>query len=160
MSQNIKNMDLNLEEINGNEIIDFLNKASMNNKSLTHISMSSNSFVFENQEIEDDSYKLYFTASYNNWGTDQEIKENQIIINKKGIAVYVGEPFEGDGTDEKIENVLNEWLKKHKFDNAYEEKFYALIKDAYEQLPNISVGSNKEIQQVIDTLIKAQTYIK
>ena len=26
MSQNIKNMDLNLEEINGNEIIDFLNK--------------------------------------------------------------------------------------------------------------------------------------
>jgi len=152
--------ELNLEEINGNEIIDFLNKASMNNKSLTHISMSSNSFVFENQEIEDDSYKLYFTASYNNWGTDQEIKENQIIINKKGIAVYVGEPFEGDGTDEKIENVLNEWLETHKFDTMIEERFYALLHDAYEQLPNISFESKKELQKIIDTLVKAQTFIK
>ena len=152
--------ELNLEEINGNEIIDFLNKASMNNKDLTHISMSSNSFVFENQEIEDDSYKLYFTASYNNWGTDEDIKENQIIINKKGVAVYVGEPFEGDGTDDKIEKVLNEWLKTHKFDIFSEEKFYNILREAYEQLPEISFKNKKELQQVINKLINAQTYMK
>jgi hypothetical protein len=152
--------ELELKEINGNEIIDFLNKASMNNKNLTHISMSSNSFVFENQKIEDDSYKLYFTASYNRWGTDQEIKKNQIIINKKGIAVYVGEPFEGDGTDEKIENVLNEWLETHKFDTMIEERFYALLHDAYEQLPSISFESKEGLQKIIDTLVKAQTFIK
>lgn len=34
MSQNIKNIDLNLEEINGNEIIDFLNKQRCNDEKL------------------------------------------------------------------------------------------------------------------------------
>ena len=42
----------------------------------------------------------------------------------------------------------------------YEEKFYALLHDAYEQLPCISSESKKELQKVIDTLVKAQTYIK
>ena len=152
--------ELNLEEINGNEIIDFLNKETRDNDELCDLSISSNSFVFERQELKKGTYKLYFTAGYNNWGTDQDIPGNYIIIKKNEVKVYVGEPFDGDGTDDAIEEVLTKWLETHKFDNAYEEKFYALIKDAYEQLPNISVGSNKEIQQVIDTLVKAQTYIK
>ncbi|MBP7845811.1 MAG: hypothetical protein KA007_00035 [Candidatus Pacebacteria bacterium] len=153
--------ELNLEEINGNEIIDFLNKeTTRDSDKLCDIGMSSGSFVFEGQELKDGTYKLYFTASYNNWGTDQDIPGNSLNITKKEIWFSLDEPFDGDGTSETLEEVIKNWIYNHKFDNAYEEKFYALIKDAYEQLPNISVGSNKEIQQVIDTLIKAQTYIK
>lgn len=159
MNQNIKNMDLNLEEINGNEIIDFLNKQRLNNEDLCDISIES--FEFEEQETKKTFYKLKFTGYYDNWGTEQAYDGNSLLIKKDGSVKFsLSEPFEGDGTDNVLEEVLTKWLKKHKFDNAYEEKFYALIKDAYEQLPNISVGSNKEIQQVIDTLIKAQTYIK
>lgn len=153
-------MDLNLEEINGNEIIDFLNKETRDNDELCDISISSGSFVFEEQKIKDGTYTLYFTASFNNWGTEQDIPENAIYITKDKVWLSLGEPFEGDGSDDALEEVLSKWLETHKFDNVYEEKFYALIKDAYEQLPNISVGSNKEMQKVIDTLVKAQTYIK
>lgn len=159
MSQNIKNIELNLEEINGNEIIDFLNKQRLNNEDLCDISIES--FEFEQQEIKKTFYKLEFTAYYDNWGTEQAYDGNSLLIKKDGSVKFsLSEPFEGDGTDSALEEVLAKWLKKHKFDNTYEEKFYALIKDAYEQLPNISVGSKKEIQKVIDTLVKAKTYIK
>ena len=152
--------EFNPKEINGNEIIDFLNKASMNDKKMTHISMSSNSFVFEDQEVDGDTYKLYFTASFNNWGTDQEIVSNEIKINKKGVNVYLGEPFEGDGTDETLEEVLEKWLETHTFDIFSEEKFYALLSHAHEQLPCISIENKKELQDIIDTLVKAKTYMK
>jgi hypothetical protein len=152
--------ELDLKEINGNEIIDFLNKESMNNKNLTHISMSLGSFVFEEQKVKDEKYTLYFTASYNNWGTEQDITRNALYITKDEVWFSLCEPFEGDGTDDALQEVLSKWLDTHKFDEMYEERFYAILSHAHEQLPGISFESKKELQEVIDTLVKAQTYMK
>ena len=152
--------ELNLKEVNGNEIINFLNTLSDDNEDLCDISIVFKSFVFESQKTKGDTYTLEFTASYNNWGTDQDIPGNSIIINKKGVKFSLGEPFEGDGTDELLEEVLTGWLKTHKFDTNSEEKFYAILSEAHEQLPGISFEDKKELQKVIDKLIKAKTYIK
>lgn len=163
------NLEINLREINGYEIINFLNNLSINSNELCDVSIVQNSFVFESQKIiedkkmaegRDESYVLKFSASYNNWGTDQIIPGNEIRIHNKGVQVDVGEPFEGDGTDEALEQAIEEWLKTHKFDPNSEEKFYAILSDAYEQLPGISLESKDELQEVIDTLVKAKTYMK
>ena len=156
----MENKEFNPKEINGNEIIDFLNKETRDNDDLCDISISSGSFVFESQEVKGNTYKLYFTASYNNWGTDQDIPGNSINIDKKGVRVWVGEPFEGDGTDETLEEVLEKWLKNHTFDSNSEEKFISLLRDAYETLPEISFTCKKRLQDVINILVKAQTYMK
>jgi hypothetical protein len=83
--RNTKKIELDLKLINGNEIIKFLNKQSIDNEDLCDISISPGSFVFESQKIEKDeylaegfthSYILNFTGSYNNWGTEQEISGN------------------------------------------------------------------------------------
>lgn len=151
---------MNLKEINGSEIIDFLNKETRDNDDLCDISISSGSFVFEEQKVKEGKYTLYFTASYNNWGTEQDITRNALYITKDRVWFSLGEPFEGDGTDDALEEVLSKWLKTHKFDIFLEEKFYALLSDAHEQLPCISIESKKELQKIIDTLVKAQTYMK
>ena len=156
----MSNTEFNLEAINGNEIIDFLNKETQENDDLCDISISSGSFVFESQEVKGSTYKLYFTACYNNWGTDQDIDRNQIIIDKKGVTVYVGEPFEGDGTDSALEEVLEKWLENHTFNPNPEEEFESILREVYEKLPEISFTCKKEIQKVINKLVKAQTYMK
>lgn len=151
---------MKIKEINGNEIIDFLNTQSRDNDDLCDISISSNSFVFQSQEV-GTNYELTFKASYNNWGTDQEIPDNIIRINKNGkVIVAVCEPFEGDGTDDALEKVLTEWLKTHVFNTDYEEKFNTLIKQSYEQLRYIKFDSKEDLQEVIDKLIEAKTYMK
>ncbi len=154
------NLEINLREINGYEIIDFLNKESKDNDDLCDISIVKTSFVFEKQKIEEGKYTLYFTASYNNWGTEQDIPENAIYITKDKVWLSLGEPFEGDSTDDALEEVLSKWFKTHKFDSNSEEKFYAMLSTVHEQLPGISFESHKELQKVIDTLVKAQTYMK
>lgn len=154
-----KQLDIKL--INGNEIIDFLNKQSAaDNEDLCDISISSNSFVFEKQEVKKNTYTLHFTASYNNWGTDQEIPDNSIQITKRGVTFFLQEPFEGDGSEEALEKVLTEWLKTHKFDMYSNERFFALLSDVYEQLPCISFDNKNELQQIINKLTKAHTYMK
>jgi hypothetical protein len=153
-------MEINLKEINGNEIIDFLNKESKDNDDLCDISPSPGSFVFESQEFKGSRYTLRFTASFNNWGTDQDIPGNAVHITKDKVWFSLGEPFEGDGSDDALEEVLSKWLKTHKFDSNSEEKFDSILRDVYEQLPGISFESKKELQKIIDTLVKAQTYMK
>ena len=152
--------ELNLKEINGNEIIDFLNKQSENNEDLCDISPSPGSFVFESQNIKGGKYTLRFTASYNNWGTEQDIPENAVHITKDKAWFSLGEPFEGDGSADALEEVLSKWLKTHKFKQDTEEEFFSLLSYAYEQLPTISPKCKKELQQIIDKLIKAKTYMK
>lgn len=150
----------NPKEINGNEIIDFLNKETENNDDLCDISIVPGSFVFEEQEVEGNKYKLYFTGSYNNWGTHQDIEGNILTIDKDGVRFSLDEPFEGDGTDEALEEVLEKWLKNHKFSNNSEEEFMSLMREVYEKLPEISFTCKKDMQKVIDKLVKAKTYMK
>ena len=152
--------EFNPKEINGNEIIDFLNKETRDNDDLCDISPSPDSFIFESQELKGNKYTLRFTASFNNWGTDQDIPGNAVHITKDKVWLSLEEPFEGDGTDRKLSEVLTKWLKTHEFDSFSEEKFYSILSDAYEQLPGISFESKKELQKIIDTLVKAQTYMK
>lgn len=151
---------LDIKAINGNEIIDFLNKQSADNEDLCDISIISNSFVFEKQEVKKNTYTLHFTAFYNNWGTDQKIPDNSIQIDKKGVTFFLQEPFEGDGSEEALEKVLTEWLKIHKFDMYSSENFFSLLGDVYEQLPCISFENKSELQQIINKLTKAHTYMK
>lgn len=154
---------INLETINGNEIIDFLNTFNGD------ISMSTDSFVFEKQEILEDTYhgnfgykyKLTFTANFNNWGTEQPIKDNHLVIFSDGsIRFYLEEPFDSDDTCEILEEALAEWLETHTFDSTVEDKFRIILEDVYEKLPGISFESKEEMQQIIDALIKAKTYMK
>jgi len=147
---------MELEAINGNEIIDFLNTLKVRD-----ISIVQQSYVFERQEINGDKYKLTFTGCYNNWGTDQPIPGNKIAINKKGeVFVYVDEPFDADGTADELEKALTEWLKTHTFASNSKEKFYSILKDSYEKLPDITFIDKEELQKIIDNLINAKTYMK
>jgi hypothetical protein len=156
----MENKEFKPEEINGNEIIDFLNKESRDNDKLCDISISANSFVFESQRVDGNSYKLCFTGSYNNWGTLQAISGNSITIDNKGVRISLDEPFDGDGTDEALEEVLTEWLKTHMFDTNTEEKFYNILKDVYEKISVLSYTDKSEMLNIIDQLILAKTYMK
>ncbi|MEK6829112.1 MAG: hypothetical protein AABY15_03215 [Nanoarchaeota archaeon] len=152
--------DLNLTLINGNEIIAFLNKESKDNEDWDDISISSGSFVFEGQRLEKGIYTLGFTGSYNNWGEEQDIDGNYIEISNKGVKVKLMEPFEGDGTDDVLEEALTNWLKTHKFDSNPDKKFIDIVTKAHKELGQVRFTSKKELQQVIDQLIEAKTYMK
>jgi len=145
--------DYDLSQINGREIIEFLNKEIHDNDDLCDISITY--FTFDKQEIKNGQYVLHFTGIYNNWGTDQGYGGNRIRIKKDGIQIRLEEPFEGDGTDDAIEEVLVPWLKTHKFDALADDKFIHLLKDAYEMMSNLSINSHDEIQKVIDKLVEA-----
>lgn len=61
-------MKIELEKINGVEIIDYLNAISDDDiEELLDVSCSQ-PYIFEKQEmLEDGRYKLTFSAYYNNW---------------------------------------------------------------------------------------------
>lgn len=108
-------MGIILEYINGYEILEFLNKEIMENDDLCDISPCG-PFIFEGQVLENDIYNLSFTAFFNNWGEHQPINGNEIVIYKNGLVkVLLDEPFEGDGSDDELENILLPWLANHTF---------------------------------------------
>ena len=149
----------NLQGINGHEIIEYLNTAYKKNKfDLEDTNICLNSFKFNNQKNDNTYYKLYFSVGYNNWGTEQTISDNIITITNRGIKVSMSEPFEGDGTDKKIQGALVYWIDTHKFEENMDEKFEGLLREAYDRLPEISYTDNEGLQNIIDLLKKAQTY--
>lgn len=150
--------DLDLTIINGNEIIDFLNKERDKEEELCDCSVSG--FKFDSQEIKDRAYVLLFTGTYNNWGEDQFFEGQEIIIDKHGVHVRLDDPFYGDGSDNDIEDVLTSWLETHTFSNDLEEKFDRLIQDVYDTLPQVSFVSREEIKGIINKLEEAYTYMK
>ena len=150
-----------LKDINGNEIIKFLNEiSSKENKRWGDVSIR-RPFVFESQKVISDFYQLRFTGYFNNWGTDQAIYGNEIKIDKKGkVTVFLDEPFEGDGSDEVLKEILTNWLKTHKFDNNPEKNFYELIQSSIDKLCCIQYSEPDSLQEIIDKLTEAKTYIK
>lgn len=150
----------NLEEINGNEIIDFLNKKSSDDD-FDNVSIIRESYVYENQLIKNDTYILSFTGSFNNWGTDQEIFDNEIKISKNGgIRVWLNEPFEGDGSGEVLEEALTAWLLTHEFNKNPEEEFNSIIENVYDRFSSVTITNKAFLESIIEDLIKAKTYIK
>lgn len=150
---------IDINKINGNEIIDFLNNLE-DNEDIADISIVQKSFVFDNQKIQGDEYSLEFTASFNNWGTEQEIHCNKLHITKDELWFSLEEPFEGDGTDDTLEKALTIWIQNHTFDNCLEDKFRIILEEVYQILPEIGFTNSKRLQEVIDMLIKAKTYMK
>jgi len=149
----------NLQSINGHEIIDYLNTAyKKNNFDLEDTNICRNSFKFDNQKNDNTYYKLYFSVGYNNWGTEQTISDNTITITNRGIKVSMNEPFEGDGTNKKIQDALVYWIDTHKFEENVDEKFMSVLREAYERLPEISYENIDDLKEVINLLKKAQTY--
>lgn len=151
---------MKLEEINGNEIISFLNEQSKNNDDLCDIGISSGSFVFVSQKIESGKYTLEFIGDYNNWGTEQKIYGNALYIIKDKVWFSLNEPFDGDVTAEELEAILVPWLKIHKFDSNPEVKFKGMIQFAREELCEVTFKDKKLLQKIIDELIEAKSYMK
>ena len=152
---------LNLENINGTEIIDFLEKVRCDYDSeLCDCSVSG--YEYDSQEIKKGKYYLYFTGVFDNWGHDQDEPGQEIIISDKGVEVRLGEPFEGDGSDEMIEEVLTKWLKTHSFESksSVKKKFYDIKGPAFEKLGEIKFDDKDEMAKVIVKLEKAYTYMK
>lgn len=150
---------MDLSKINGREILEFLNQ-EQGNENLEDI--SPNGFYFEDQEIRNNRYILSFMSYYNNWGTDQEINDNQIIIDSNGkVSVSLDEPFEGDGSDDVLEELLESFLKTHIFQENVEEDFKKLIQEGQEKLSEIGSFTDKsKLLEVINILKKSLTYIK
>ncbi len=150
---------MELSKINGREILEFLTNQE-EDENLEGTSL--NGFYFEDQKVENDTYKLSFMSYFNNWGTYQEINGNSIIIDKKGkVSVYVDEPFEGDGSDRVIKNLLEEWLKTHTFKDNIEEEFQTLIQSGKEKILEIKgFEDKKKIEEVINILRESLTFIK
>lgn len=157
-------MKNNINEINGQEIIDFLNTISDDNDdfsqyNLCDISIVLKSFKFESQQIQNDKYSLSFTADFNNWGTNQEIHGNTLYITKNELWLSLEEPFEGTGTDETLEYILKEWIPNHSFTDQT-ELFYSKVRNVYEKLPDISFSDIKKMSNIITELIEAKSLMK
>jgi len=151
---------MNINEINGNEIIDFLNSLDMDLDELSDIS-TSKPFIFESQKVQDNKYELKFAAHFNNWGTYQEIGDNKLIINADGgLILYLDEPFDGDGSADVLEKKLTEWIKTHTFDNNHVNHFNALVILTSQILSNCEYGNVNAIDSAIKNLTKAKTLIK
>lgn len=146
-----------LKNINGNEIIDYLNTLD---DELIDTSVESNSFVFNSQSIVNGDYKLYFETSFNNWGTSQTIDDNYLIITEDSLDVFLNEPHDGDGSCEIVEDILFEWLETHKFRTDNKESFHKLIEDQTIILNSIKYDDNNTLLKVIANLTKANTLMK
>ena len=154
------NYDLKL--INGHEILEFLNDQLQNNEELCDVSLNA-PLEFEIQVIENGKYKLYFTAYFNNWGEYQPIDNNHINIHENGkISFCLGEPFEGDGSDEVLEKLLGNWLQKHTFisNEVLVDEFYKIVWGVSNILCDVKYGEKIKLQEAIDQLIIAKSYGK
>ena len=149
---------MNINQINGDEIIDFFNGLDMNE--LSNISLSQ-PFIFESQKIIGDKYQLKFSAQFNNWGTYQEIGDNRLVITSDGkVNFYLEEPFDGDGSDDVLEKVLIKWLETHTFDTNYVNHFNSLLILTNQILAKCEYGDSKSIDTAIKNLTKAKSLIK
>lgn len=149
---------MNLVDINGNEIIDFLNTLELDDSSIKN-----GSFVFEEQKIKDGVYCLEFTADFNNWGTNLPIYGNVLKIEENGeFYFWLEEPFDGDGTDDKLSEDLGPWLKSHQFKGNVDmkEEFFTIMDNCEILLSKASFEDKETIDKVIGLLTKARTYQK
>lgn len=141
--------ELVLNEINGNEIINFLNDTDLDGRP----------YRFEEQEVVGDTYFLTFTAQYNNWGTNQD-EEGTITIKYGTVQSMLGGGFEGGGIDDDIEEELTEWLKTHTFNKDPRGEFNEILSKAFNLLGYVRFQDKSDLEQVIKLLNKAKTYMK
>lgn len=150
---------INLEEINGVEILQFIEKQIKEDENLD-LGIEC-PITFESQEIDKHgNYILWFKSIYNNW-EDIEVYGN-IKISKSGFEVGLDEPAGENGDEEKIEELLTKWLPTHKFESSEVifEKFHNLITSSLASLEKIKFADKEPLQEIIDQLVEARTYQK
>lgn len=157
IDKSLEKYKMNLENINGHEIINFLNNLS--NGELDDSNMVYNSCVFVEQSLEHNEYKLIFNNSFNNWGTNQMIFENYLIITKDNININLNEPLDSDGTNSILENTLSEWLENHTFISNIEDLFEKELITIEDKIKELTFNNNKDLDNIINSLIKLKTYI-
>ena len=147
---------INLDKINGNEIIDFLNKSSDKFKDCSIIFP----LTFESQRIFNGRYELKFMSHYNNWCTLQPISDNIIAIDEEGnIIIELEEPFEDDESSDILEDILSKWLPTHVFSDQ-SENFNNIMIDAREKINKISINDINLMNNIIKQLTNARTMMK
>jgi hypothetical protein len=159
-------VSLNLEDINGIEILQFLESQIDDNEDLSDISLNT-PLEFEEQSVGETRdgelmYSLSFKCYFNNWGTHQPIDGNEIQITNNGVRVLVGEAFEGDGSDDELEEILTEWLKTHKFQSnqLVKDEFFKLTNYVSNDLYHLEFDDKERIQTLINKLVEAKNLMK
>jgi len=157
---------LNLETINGIEILNFLEEQIDDNEDMCDVSVDT-PLEFEEQSVGESEdgeliYSLSFTSYYNNWGESQPISGNEIQITKDEIIVMLGEPFEGDGSEEEMEKALKSWLPTHKFKSNQDVKdeFFRLTNYVSNDLYHAEFDDKERIQSLINKLVDAKNLMK
>jgi hypothetical protein len=141
-------LKLNLNELDGNQIIDFLKKKGY-------------SVEFVDQVNDKENYQLKFTMSWNNWGHESDYT-NYIYIREGYIEVCLDEPWEGNGEDDEMEELLEGWLKTYTFEKInYKEKFDKLMFEIYDDVMERidRVSTREQIDSIIEKLKIAKTYL-
>ena len=139
-----------LSVIDGNQIIEYLNKNY------------DGSIEFVRQEIikkpNGTFYRLFFSRE---WYRDDIYYANYLAIDKDGINVCSYEPWEGNGDDDDMENLLSEWLKTYTFKKIdYKSKFYLLMLDVEADISGVINDPKQEtIDAMIEKLKLAKTYL-
>lgn len=153
---------MDITKINGNEVINFLNRVSKDDDSeWDKTSIIAGSLKFVSQELNNDKYKLEFTTEFNNWGTHQSMRSNRIIVTKESeIWVNLNEPHEGDGSELIIEELLGGWLPIHGFNPNYKKDFYELMQEIHGLIPEITITNKNGIDDLMLKLATARTYMK
>ena len=155
-------MKHDLEEINGVEIIDFLNKVDVKNENEFGDTNLSRPLTFTKQEIVEGKLKIYFDCYYNNWGTDQLIEDNCIYINKNEVWVGLVEPLEGDGTDDIIKDLVVDFIANHNFKKreVLVSEFNDLMSDIITHSSDIQYGEFNRMDVLLEMVIKAKYLMK
>jgi hypothetical protein len=161
-----------LSEINGNEIIDYLNEQLKSDDLPFDDTMISGDFVFDSQQIlkKNDvlTYTLSFKTFWNNWGKDTEVDGviyiNHQKTNENKIWAWFDDPVGGYGTEGVVVELLTKWLPTHKFSETNEELYTNLIQDIQDDMVLIYTPDGKTttdiIDEIIEKLTKAKSYIK
>lgn len=161
-----------LSQINGNEIIDYLNEQRKSEEYPFDDTMISGRFFFDSQNVVKKNgvltYTLSFHTFWNNWGKDTEV-DGIIYIshertNGNKIWAWFDEPVEGDGTDRIVVDLLTKWLPTHKFSETNGELYTNLMQDIQDDMVLIYEPDAKTTPAIIDEIIeklqKAKSYIK
>lgn len=156
-----KKMRIDVESINGSEILKFLEEQIDDNEDLCDVSVDT-PLEFVSQEVKNGKYTLKFNAYYNNWGTDQLIEDNKLYIENGKVDFRLQEPFESDGSESALEEVLEHWLKTHKFQSKDElsVKWHGMVHFCCESLEQLTFDDTKRMEHIIEELTEARSLMK
>lgn len=157
-------MKIDINKINGQDIIDFLNEKSdhPDNEWYHEYNVYPGSFKLKSQKVTHNEYILEFSLDFNNWSTRKRCPYNEIRIRKDVISVSLDEPIEGSGLEDGLDDLLmKEWLPNYSFDTDVVGEFQHLIQKSFDMLSNVRyVDGVGPLEEIIGKLTRAKNLIK